>query len=338
MENMDDAQSDLLDRYLRGEMSPKERADWEAALAKDPALQDALAERRDLVRGIRDAVWSDLRSVMDAEVDAMEREEQEERQRWRRKIGLWVGAGAVLLLVGLWFGWLWFFKIPPAPLPVPEDLALEKLEMEKSTWFTVHLDSAKQMEFKFEGDTAQDQKKVESRPLRQNASKTNQEKRPNTAVQPPVANVPKVPSDRSATAQNPPRSYLTEALEILKKNGVPLGLENPPPANPTQLPARRVLAAAGQKTSEEPLPAMPFKIYTDTAMQCVFLGSELRLFVPPDFAEGQPVEIVQLRGAGAADGYYLKVGTQIYPMKNDRGHPFRLEPTADAAALRLLLE
>lgn len=119
MEHIDDVLSDQIDQYLRGEMSPAERSNFEGLLSENPALQAALSERRDLVRGIRDAVWGDLRLGMDEELDALEREERDERLRRRRKIWLWVGVG-VVALVGLWLCWLWFWeekKVPTAPSP-----------------------------------------------------------------------------------------------------------------------------------------------------------------------------------------------------------------------------
>lgn len=80
------------------------------------------------------------------------------------------------------------------------------------------------------------------------------------------------------------------------------------------LPVHRVKVAGEQKTIE-PLPAVRVNAFDDPAMRCVFYEDRIRLSVPAKLIEGQFLEILELRGAGAEDGYYLRIGNQFFPLE-----------------------
>ena len=96
------------------------------------------------------------------------------------------------------------------------------------------------------------------------------------------------------------------------------------------LPAHRIRVAGEQKTLE-PLLAVQVNAFDEPAMRCVFYGERIRLSVPAEMVEGQPVEILELQGAGTEDGFYLRIGKQFFRLEKS-GYPFELiaipKPTA----------
>lgn len=107
-----------IDRYLRQEMSPGERLDFEAKIATDPALRQAMEETRQLAEGIRFAAGRDIRRRADAA-----REHYHQAERWRNmRPKIWVAGGLVLLAGLLWFGLPRFFdgeKLQPTEIETP---------------------------------------------------------------------------------------------------------------------------------------------------------------------------------------------------------------------------
>lgn len=97
------------------------------------------------------------------------------------------------------------------------------------------------------------------------------------------------------------------------------------------LSARRI-RVAGTKKTIEPLPAVQVKAFDKPAMDCVFFGDRILFYAPAKMVEGQPIEIIELRGAGTADGFYLRIGSQYFPLKTD-GNVFDLKPVPKPTAL-----
>lgn len=134
-------------------------------------------------------------------------------------------------------------------------------------------------------------------------------KRPSSAnPSPPVAEKP-------SRAEN----YLSDTIRVADPKNKERSLNN-------LLSARRIRVVGLQKTIE-PLPAVQVNVYNEPIMRCVFYGDRIRLNMPAKMVEGQPVEIIELQGAGSEDGFYLRIGNQFFLLKND-GHVFDLKPAS----------
>lgn len=90
----------------------------------------------------------------------------------------------------------------------------------------------------------------------------------------------------------------------------------------SMLPARRIRVAGAQKKIE-PLSDIQVKAINKPDMRCVFYGDRIRLSVPSEMVEGQPVEVLELQGAGTEDGFYLRIGKQFFRLEKS-GYSFDL--------------
>jgi len=115
MENINITQ---IESYLRGKMTPEERARFESALAADPELRRRTEELRQFASDLRQVARADIRKQVEAVRDQIKQEESEKGRPPKepplngiRSVMLF----AIGTLLGLALGWLLFHK-EPAPL------------------------------------------------------------------------------------------------------------------------------------------------------------------------------------------------------------------------------
>lgn len=115
---MEDINITQIESYLRGKMTPEERARFESALAADPELRRRTEELRQFANDLRQVARSDIRKRVEAVRDQIKQEESEKDHppkepplSWIRSV-IWLTFGTLL---GLALGWLLFHK-EPAPL------------------------------------------------------------------------------------------------------------------------------------------------------------------------------------------------------------------------------
>lgn len=160
---MENRENQDIDRYLRAEMSADERLNFEAQIAADPALQQAVEEMRLLVDGIRFTAQRDIRRRAEA---ARERYGQATILRKTRfQMGM---AASILVLFGLLLGYLIFpntkeaLSVPnksdsdiPVALTEHEVIfsgEISSINTEKSTSFSVALNpNLQKPEYAFHG-------------------------------------------------------------------------------------------------------------------------------------------------------------------------------------------
>lgn len=107
-----EADIELLETYLDGELSPHEARELEERLQRDPRLAMELDELR-AERAMRAAVWHHLegddRTVaqVQSNLDRALLREQVREATWRRRSGAlrWVGAAAASIVIGIGLGW-----------------------------------------------------------------------------------------------------------------------------------------------------------------------------------------------------------------------------------------
>ena len=96
---------DTIDAYVRGQLDPAEKADFEAALQNDPGLASAVDQAR-LDFGIANVLIEDeVRGWMqewENEMPAPQKTSPPARNRWK-----WLGGGGLVLLLG---SAVWFFN------------------------------------------------------------------------------------------------------------------------------------------------------------------------------------------------------------------------------------
>jgi hypothetical protein len=106
----DRIREELLEQYVLGRLSPAERTEFEARLATDPALREALRQERDIVQGVRLAGRDDLKRRLAAAARTAPRR----GVQWSRIAAL---AAMVLVVTGIALWQRWFF---PAPSSEPK--------------------------------------------------------------------------------------------------------------------------------------------------------------------------------------------------------------------------
>lgn len=116
-----------LQRYLDGDLTPDEAAEFRARLAESPALRSELEQLRRLGAAVR--VWSSTVEDNAEELlqPTLDRVAQSEKKRARQ--GLLGYAVAAVVLVALPWARPGFEPLPKAPLaPAPPGAAIERLE------------------------------------------------------------------------------------------------------------------------------------------------------------------------------------------------------------------
>jgi hypothetical protein len=101
----------IIDRYLGGEMTPEERADFERRLAEDAGLARELALQQKIKRALADAETRQFHTKL-------HNIRQERASRKRRIKRLWVWGGPLLVCSLLLFAWYYFRGPVPTTLPV----------------------------------------------------------------------------------------------------------------------------------------------------------------------------------------------------------------------------
>jgi hypothetical protein len=323
IDEINDAQSDRIDRYLRGEMTASERAEFEASLVADPVLREDFEERRDVVRGIRDVSRAAFREKVERELTVLEQSGFERnRQTWFFATLFFVTG----ITAGLLLGYLYFKPVEPPPSP--NEKVVEPSQPELVVFYGA---SGERFVFRMTENDSIFEPKIELydatgkliKVFSRNDTLPVQIKRQRKLI-PSEAGSPKNPNKPVAKNDKP---VLTLEHNSATPQNIPLA---------DMLPVRRVLVLDGQKSGEDQLPSIQLMVYTDTVTQYAFFVDKIRLFIPDSFAEGQSAEIVELQGAGSFDGYYLKMGNRVYHLKNTRGNPSDLEPLDNDTILRFL--
>lgn len=115
---MDNINITKIESYLRGKMTPQERALFESALASDPELLRRTEELREFAYDLRQVARSDIRKRVEAVRDQIKQEESEKGRPPKEPPLSWIRSVMLLAvgtLLGLSLGWLLFHR-EPAPL------------------------------------------------------------------------------------------------------------------------------------------------------------------------------------------------------------------------------
>ncbi len=91
-------QSEVIDRYLRGQMTEKEEKEFEALLQRDQQLADKVIEEREIVFGIRDHFDSLLkRQLQDSD---NQKKKPEAKRRFLSRVALrWSAAACIAIII-----------------------------------------------------------------------------------------------------------------------------------------------------------------------------------------------------------------------------------------------
>jgi hypothetical protein len=101
----DRTREELLEQYVLGRLSPADRAAFEARLAMDPALNEALGQERAILEGVRRAGREDMKRRLAAAT------------RWAPRPGIPWGriaalAAMIMIVTGIALWQRWFFPAP----------------------------------------------------------------------------------------------------------------------------------------------------------------------------------------------------------------------------------
>lgn len=93
----------LIDRFLRQEMTPPERATFEQLIESDPVIREEIILRKDIIIGIKAAEREILKQKLDRAIDGKTplRPHQHAEAIWRR-YRVWIVAGAAGIALLLW--------------------------------------------------------------------------------------------------------------------------------------------------------------------------------------------------------------------------------------------
>jgi tetratricopeptide (TPR) repeat protein len=93
---------DQIERYLSGEMSEKEEADFEKKLASDAPLREAVYLQRDLINGINFHFSSELKTRLN-KASASEEPPKKSSGRWFYGVLGLAASFLLLVLIGYWY-------------------------------------------------------------------------------------------------------------------------------------------------------------------------------------------------------------------------------------------
>lgn len=93
-------QDQMIDRFLRQEMSPEERVSFEAVIEKDPIIREEIILRKDIIIGIKAAERQILREKLAQSLEIKPQAKYQGRVEaaWQR-YGFWLVVGALASII-----------------------------------------------------------------------------------------------------------------------------------------------------------------------------------------------------------------------------------------------
>jgi tetratricopeptide (TPR) repeat protein len=112
---MEGTQSEFIDRYLRNDLAPEEKAAFEAQLSADPDFRKEVELHRQAVKAIRQAGRESLKRKLALHGIQADAAKKKPVPRW-----WWLGLISMIIIVVLWWARTEKAPSPPVPPPVPD--------------------------------------------------------------------------------------------------------------------------------------------------------------------------------------------------------------------------